>query len=64
MIKEIKDLKSRIFNLELLQPEIEKLKLKTNLIQKTNDNINRSFAEMRDKVSKNDLKINEYKKKN
>ena len=63
MIKEIKDLKSRIFNLELLQPEIEKLKLKTNLIQKTNDNINRSFAEMRDKVSKNDLKINEYKKK-
>ena len=64
IIKEIKDLKSRVNDLESLPIEMEKLKLKANSIEKTNDSLNRSFLDMKEKFIKNDSKVSEIVKKN
>ena len=64
MIREIKDLKNRVTTLETLESEIEKLKIKTTTIEKTNDNINRSFIDMKERFIKNDSKISDIIKKN
>ena len=45
MIKEIKGLRTRVYDLELIQDEFEKIKSKMNLIEKSNDNINRNFLD-------------------
>ena len=64
MVREIKDLKMRVKDIDILQEEIEKLKLKTSSIEKNNDNINRSFIDMKDRFIKNDTKVSDLIKKN
>ena len=64
MIKEIKGLRTRVYDLELTQTEIEKIKSKANSIEKANDNINRSFLDMKEKFLQNDSKVTDLIKKN
>ena len=64
MVKEIRDLKTRVNDLDLLHSDIEKLKLKTSSIEKINDNINRSFIDMKERFIQNDSKVSEIIKKN
>ena len=64
MVREIKDLKMKVKDIDILQEEIEKLKLKTSSIEKNNDNINRSFIDMKDRFIKNDTKVSDLIKKN
>ena len=64
MIREIKYLKNRVTTLELLDSEIEKLKIKISTIEKTNDNINRSFIDMKERFIKSDSKVSDIIKKN
>ena len=64
MIKEIKDLRTRIDDLEYLHTEIEKLKIKSSSLEKANDNINRSFIDIKERFLKNDSKVSEIVKKN
>ena len=64
MVKEIKDLRSRISDLEILHTEIDNLKLKTSSIEKVNDNINRSFSDMKERFFKSEAKVIEIDKKN
>ena len=64
MIKEIKDLRTRINDLEYLQTEIDKLKIKSSSLEKVNDNINRSFIDIKERFLKNDSKVSEIVKKN
>ena len=63
MVKEIRDLKTRVNDLDLLHSDIEKLKLKTSSIEKINDNINRSFIDMKERFIQNDSKVSEIIKK-
>ena len=63
MIREMKDLKNRVANLEFLESEIENLKIKTTTIEKTNDNINRSFIDMKERFIKSDSKVSDIIKK-
>lgn len=60
MIQETKDLKSKMKNLENIQSEFEELKEKTSSIEKTNEIINNTFSEIRDKVYKNDSKVTQF----
>ena len=64
MIRDIKYLKNRVTTLELLDSEIEKLKIKISTIEKTNDNINRSFIDMKERFIKSDSKVSDIIKKN
>ena len=64
IVKEIKELKNRISDIDLLNSEIEKLKLKTSSIENVNDNINRSFIDMKERFIKNDSKVSDLTKKN
>ena len=64
IVKEIKELKNGINDIDLLNSEIEKLKLKTSSIEKVNDNINRSFIDMKERFIKNDSKVSDLAKKN
>ena len=57
IIREIKDLKNRVTTLETLESEIEKLKIKTTKIENTNDNINRSFIDMKERFTLNAIFI-------
>ena len=64
IVKEIKELKNRISDIDLLNSETEKLKLKTSSIENVNDNINRSFIDMKERFIKNDSKLSDLIKKN
>ena len=64
IIKETKELRTRISDLEYLQSEIERLKIKTSSIEKANDNINRSFIDMKERFLKSESKVSEIIKKN
>ena len=64
MINEIKDLRLRVKDIDTIQEEIEKLKLKTLSIEKTHENINRSFLDMKDRFIKNESKVAEVMKQN
>lgn len=63
MIKEIKGLRTRVYDLELIQDEFEKIKSKMNLIEKSNDNVNRNFLDIKERFIKNDSKITDLIKK-
>ena len=60
MIQETKDLKIKMKNLENIQSEFEELKEKTSSIEKTNEIINKTFSDIRDKVYKNDSKVTKF----
>ena len=60
MIQETKDLKLKMENLENIQSEFEELKEKASSIEKTNEMINNTFSEIRDKVYKNDSKVTQF----
>jgi chromosome segregation ATPase len=64
VISEIKDIKSKVKDIDTLHEEIEKLKLKTMSIEKTHENINRSFLDMKDRFIKNESKVADIVKKN
>ena len=64
IIKETKELRTRISDLEYLQSEIERLKIKTSSIEKANDNINRSFIDIKERFIKSESKVSEIIKKN
>ena len=59
MIKEIKVLKTKVFDLEILQSEFDKIKSKTNLIEKSNENMNVSFLNIKEKFLESDSKVRE-----
>ena len=59
MIKEIKTLKTKVFDLEILQTEFDKIKSKINLIEKSNENMNVSFLNMKEKFLQSESKIDE-----
>ena len=59
MIKEIKTLKAKVFDLEILQTEFDKIKSKINLIEKSNENMNVSFLNMKEKFFQSESKIDE-----
>ena len=63
MIKEIKTLKTKVFDLEILQTEFDKIKSKINLIEKSNENMNVSFLNMKEKFFQSESKIDESIKK-
>ena len=63
MIKELKDLRTKVFNLELIHSEIDKIKEKAAMIEKSNDNINKNFMDIRDKFINNDSKVMELFRK-
>ena len=63
MIKEIKTLRTRVFDLEILHTEFEKIKSKANLMEKSNENMNINFLKMKEKFIQNDSKVNELIKK-
>ena len=60
MIQETKDLKLKMENLENIQSEFEELKEKASSIEKTNEMINNTFSEIRDKTYKNDSKVTQF----
>ena len=59
----LNDATKRIESLEILKTDIDNLKIKTKIIEKTNDNLNRSCSNLLDNLLKNDTKISEMKKK-
>jgi len=69
MIREIKVLKAKVFDLEILQSEFEKVKSKANLMEKSSENMNLNFLNMKEKFIQTDsamtdlIKINEQKEK-
>ena len=64
LVKEIKDLRNRINEIEVLHAEIENLKLKTTSIEKSNDNMNRGFIDIKERFLKNESKVAVIDKKN
>ena len=62
MIREIKVLKAKVFDLEILQSEFEKVKSKANLMEKSNENMNLSFLNMKEKFIQNESKVNDIVK--
>ena len=64
MVKEIKDLRNRINEIEVLHAEIENLKLKTTSIEKSNDNMNRGFIDIKERFLKSESKVSVIDKKN
>ena len=69
MIREIKSLRTRVFDLEILRTEFEKIKENSKIIEKSHENINISFLNMKEKFIQTDsamtdlIKINEQKEK-
>ena len=59
MIKEIKALKTKVFDLEILQSEFDKVKSKANMMEKSNENLNLTFLNMKEKFIQNESKIND-----
>ena len=64
MIREIKSLRTRVFDLEILRAEFEKIKEKSKLIEKSHENINLSFLNMKEKFIQSDSTMTELIKKN
>ena len=64
IIKETKELRTRVSDLEYLQSEIDKLKIKTFSIEKANDTINRGFIDIKERFIKSESKVSEIIKKN
>ena len=64
MIREIKSLRTRVFDLEILRAEFEKIKEKSKLIEKSHENINISFLSMKEKFIQSDSTMTELIKKN
>ena len=62
MINEIKVLKTKVFDLEILQTEFEKVKSKANLMEKSNENMNLNFLNMKEKFIQNESKVNDLVK--
>ena len=60
MIQETKDLKLKMQNLENIQSEFEVLKEKASSIERTNEIINNTFSDIRDKVYRNDSKVTQF----
>ena len=63
MIKELKSLRTRVFDLETLHSEFEKVKTNANMIEKSNEKMNINFLNMKEKFIQNDSKVNELIKK-
>ena len=63
MIKELKTLRTRVFDLESLHSEFEKVKINANMMEKSNENMNITFLNMKEKFIQNDSKVNELIKK-
>ena len=61
--QEFKDIDRRLETVEYLKNDIEDLKIKTSCIERTNDNLNRSFANLQDNILKYDSKFSEIQKK-
>ena len=61
--QEFKDIDRRLETVECLKNDIEDLKIKTSCIERTNDNLNRSFANLQDNILKYDSKFSEIQKK-
>ena len=59
MIREIKVLKAKVFDLEILQSEFEKVKSKANLMEKSSENMNLNFLNMKEKFIQNESKVND-----
>ena len=59
----INDANKRIDSLELLKNDIEDLKIKTTNIEKTNDNLNRSFSNLHETLLSYDSKMSEMQTK-
>ena len=59
MIREIKVLKAKVFDLEILQTEFEKVKSKANLMEKSSENTNLNFLNMKEKFIQNESKVND-----
>ena len=57
MIKEIKLLKTKVFDLEILQTEFEKAKSIATSMEKSNENMNLNFLNMKEKFIQNDSKV-------
>ena len=55
----LKDIDKRLSSMESLRNDIEELKIKTTSIEKTNDNLNRSFSNLQEKLLKYDQNLSE-----
>ena len=60
--QELKDMDKRLISVEGLKSDIEELKIKSINIEKTNENLNRSFSNLQEHILKYDTKISEMKK--
>ena len=60
MIKEIKVLKTKVFDLELLQSEFEKVKSKASTLEKSNENMNINFLNMKERFNQNEKKLADF----
>ena len=61
--KQFIDIDKRLTTVECLQNDIEDLKIKTKSIERTSDNLNRSFANLQDNILRYDSKFSEIQKK-
>ena len=64
MIKEIKNLRTRVFDLEILRTEFDKIKENSKIIEKSHENLNISFLNMKEKFIQNDSNMTDLIKKN
>ena len=64
MIKEIKNLRTRVFDLEILRTEFDKIKENSKIIEKSHENLNLSFLNMKEKFIQNDSNMTDLIKKN
>ena len=64
MIKEIKNLRTRVFDLEILRTEFDKIKENSKIIEKSHENLNKSFLNMKEKFIQNDSNMTDLIKKN
>ena len=60
MIKEIKVLKTKVFDLEILQSEFEKVKSKASTLEKSNENMNINFLNMKERFNQNEKKLADF----
>ena len=61
--QDIKDLDKRLTSMESLRNDIEDLKIKSSSIEKTNDNLNRSFNNLQEKILKYEQNFSEIQNK-
>jgi len=63
MIKEIKVLRTKVYDLEIHQSEIDKIKEKEILMEKSSENMNINFLNMKERFLQNQSKVDELIKK-